>query len=184
MENYIINGLVEKNEEILGLFIDEYGKLLYSVVKSVLPYPNERGYVEECVDDVILLVWKNIDLYDHQGKFKAWLVSIARFKALDYKRKYKKLSLNDSLEDNTHYANSGIEEKLIQEEKFSSLNKALDILNDTDKIIIKLKYFEGCSAEEISKIIGFSPAFIYNRLSRAKKKLLVHNYDEMRDLYV
>ena len=183
MEDYIISGLVKKDEEVLSLFIDEYGKLIYSVVKSVLCYPNERGSVEECVDDVILLVWKNIDLYDHQGKFKAWLISIARFKALDYKRKYKKLSLNDTLEDNVHHEENSIDEKLINEERLTQLNKFMNLLNETDQTIIRLKYFQDYSTEEISKIISFSPAFIYNRLSRAKKKLQAFTSDEMRDIY-
>jgi len=110
-------------------------------------------------------------LYSGKGKFKSWLISIARFKALDYKRKYKKLQLNDEIEEGTLFQNSKIEENLIKNEKDEMLDNLISKLNETDQIIIRLKYFKDYSIEEISKVINFSPAFIYNRISRAKKKL-------------
>lgn len=171
MEENIIKGLLEKDEEILSEFVAQYGKIVYASIKNILCYPNERGYVEECFDDVIMLVWKNIDLYSGKGKFKSWLISIARFKALDYKRKYKKLQLNDEIEEGTLFQNSKIEENLIKNEKDEMLDNLISKLNETDQIIIRLKYFKDYSIEEISKVINFSPAFIYNRISRAKKKL-------------
>lgn len=171
MENIIINGLLNKDEEILEQFIDEYGRLIYNSVKSILCSPNERGYVEECVDDVIMLVWQNIDLYNHQGKFKAWLISVARFKALDYKRKYKKYSSNDALNENIEFQKNNLDNDLIVKEELAKLDNLLKNLNTIDRTIIKLKYFGGYTTEEVGKIMNFSPALIYNRLSRAKKKL-------------
>lgn len=173
MEEKIIKGLLEKDEEILALFVAQYGKIIYASIKNILCYPNERGFVEECFDDVILLVWKNIDLYTGKGKFKSWLTSIARFKALDYKKKYKKLQLNDEIEEDTLIQSSKIEENLIKTEEDKILNNLVSKLNETDQIIIRLKYFKDYSIEEISKAINFSPAFIYNRISRAKKKLQI-----------
>jgi len=44
----------------------------------------------ECVDDTLLIVWYNISSYDeNRGKFRRWLISVAKFKAIDYKWKGK-----------------------------------------------------------------------------------------------
>ena len=65
--------------------------LIYGVIKSILSESYEKEYIEECYDDVILIVWFKIRDFDlERGKFKNWIISIAKFKALDYKRKMKR----------------------------------------------------------------------------------------------
>ena len=62
------------------------------MVHSVLDTAHSKVLVDECVDDILLIVWYNINSYDeNRGKFRNWLISVAKFKAIDYKRKSNKV---------------------------------------------------------------------------------------------
>ncbi|RAN91862.1 RNA polymerase subunit sigma-70 [Bacillus sp. SRB_28] len=88
----IVEGL--RKQDMLALYtaIDRYGDLIYKVVHSVLDTAHSKVLVDECVDDILFIVWYNINSYDkNRGKFRNWLISVAKFKAIDYKRKSNKI---------------------------------------------------------------------------------------------
>ncbi|MGF7186815.1 DNA-directed RNA polymerase specialized sigma24 family protein [Desulfitispora alkaliphila] len=69
--------------------IDNYGGLIKSIVGKHLY--NLQHLHEECLDDVLLAVWDNIDsFYPEKNSFKNWVAAIAKYKSIDYKRKYLK----------------------------------------------------------------------------------------------
>ena len=50
-----------------------------------------QGVQDECINDVLLAIWNNINSFDEErSTFKNWIMGIARFKSIDYKRKYLK----------------------------------------------------------------------------------------------
>lgn len=87
-ENFVLH-IKLKDEEALRYAIERYGGLVKSVVRKHL-YPDaQMMFFEECVSDVFLGVWSNIDSYDaEKNTIKNWIAAIARFKAIDYGRKY------------------------------------------------------------------------------------------------
>ncbi|EOO17964.1 RNA polymerase subunit sigma-70 [Bacillus mycoides] len=88
----IVEGLRKQDMLALHTAIDRYGDLIYKVVHSVLDTAHSKVLVDECVDDILLIVWYNINSYDKKrGKFRNWLISVAKFKAIDYKRKSNKV---------------------------------------------------------------------------------------------
>lgn len=98
----IVEGLRKQDMLALHTAIDRYGDLIYKVVHSILDTAHSKVLVDECVDDILLIVWYNISSYDeNRGKFRNWLISVAKFKAIDYKRKvirlinYKSFSKKD-----------------------------------------------------------------------------------------
>ena len=84
----IVEGLRKKDMKALHAAIDQYGDLIYKVVHGVLDTSHSKVLVDECVDDILLIIWYNIDSYDEKrGKFRNWLISIAKFKAIDLRER-------------------------------------------------------------------------------------------------
>lgn len=176
----IINGLINQDMKSLDLLIDTYGRLIYTVINNILDRSHNKNDIDECFDDILLNIWYNIDCFDEsKGVFKNWIISIAKFKAIDYKRKISKSLSNIDINSTDIAESSNIEEELTIKEEYEELFMLIDKLSEVDRSIFIKKYINEESITEISKDLKLSPDYIYNRISRGKKKL----QDMKRRLY-
>ena len=97
-EKNLIKGLKKRDEFYLKTFIHGYGGLMKSVI---YPYfPNSPEDREEVLNDAILKVWQNIDAYDQaKSEFKNWCAAVAKYRAIDYYRRYHKESFHELFEE-------------------------------------------------------------------------------------
>lgn len=76
-DNFIFN-LSSKNEKALEYVIDQYGWLVKAIVQKHLY--NLVDYQQECINDVFLGIWNNIDSFDSsKNTFKNWVAGIAKY---------------------------------------------------------------------------------------------------------
>ncbi|MGL5152367.1 MAG: sigma factor [Clostridium sp.] len=86
-ENFILL-MKEGREESLSYVIKNYGGLINKVVSTHLN--NFEIFHGECVNDVYLAIWDNVNSFDNsRSSFKNWVVGIARYKAIDIGRQVK-----------------------------------------------------------------------------------------------
>lgn len=171
MEDKIIIKYIQKsNEKGLELLIEKYGGLIKAVVKRYLFKISE--YEEECIDDILLSIWNNINKFDKkQANFKNWIISISRYRAIDYNRKYLK-HVNDEYEDiNLVKDDKSVEENILRQELESYIEKLLENLNEEDRKIFRDIYIEEKKVEDLASEMKVKKSFIYNRVSRGKSKL-------------
>ncbi|GAB6085066.1 hypothetical protein JCM11672_03380 [Alkaliphilus crotonatoxidans] len=130
------------------------------------------NFYEECMNDCILAIWENIHYYDpKKSSFKNWIGGIAKYKSIDYVRKYLKDLDNENIEDLKIPVEDHSLMEILKEETNRELKKMIQSLSEEDAIIFQKLYFEYSNIEEISEYTGLSKPILYNRLSRAKKKL-------------
>ena len=86
-DKIIIKYIKKKKEEGLRLLIEAYGDYINTIVKNNLK--DLSYYQEECINDILLSIWNNIDSYDKdKNTLKNWIGVISKYKTIDYKRKY------------------------------------------------------------------------------------------------
>lgn len=86
-EENFIEEMKKRNEKSLEYVIDNYSWILKTVLKKHLFYLMD--YYEECMNDCLLAIWNNIDSYNpDKSSFKNWVGGIAKYKSIDYTRKY------------------------------------------------------------------------------------------------
>lgn len=162
----IVKYIKKKREKGMEMLIDNYRGIITSVVRKHLGVL--QSYEEECVNDVLLAVWNNIDSFDRQkNELKNWICAIAKHKAIDYKRKYIKKINTEKIESNISYIDKNLIQKEIQEE----IEEMLDCLNNRDKELFKKYYLEDFDLEEIAVDTNTNVSNLYNRLSRGRKKI-------------
>ncbi|MFC9445306.1 sigma-70 family RNA polymerase sigma factor [Bacillus cereus] len=150
--------------------IDRYGDLIYKVVHSILDTAQSKVLVDECVDDILLIVWYNISSYDeNRGKFRNWLISVARFKAIDYKRKSNKSYQLQEFQQERYEDRKNV--NLTKEERDYNFYVLIKELNEEDKKIFIKRYLDEYSVQEIALEFGMTRDTVYSRLSRGRKKL-------------
>lgn len=169
-EENFIKQLKNKNEKALEYVIDNYAWILKTVIKKHLfKLPN---YYEECMNDCLLGIWENINYYDpEKSSFKNWVGGIAKYKSLNYVRKYLRDLENQNMENVIISTEDNALKEILSKEISRETEKMLGSLSEEDREIFKKLYFEDKSMDEISDDTGLSKSVIYNRLSRGKKKM-------------
>ena len=166
--NIIVN-IIENDKEALDNLVDSYGKLIYGVIASVMLPNNMESDIDECFNDVLITIWTKIKSFDNKkGKFRNWIISLSKYKALDYLRRKRGFeSINES------YCNdeNSLEDKIISDEEKEILKKAIISLNEVDREIFTLRFLEDLDIDTVSKQLNIEKGAIYTRISRGKKKL-------------
>ena len=165
-DNEIILDLINGEQFALDNLSRTYGKLIYGVINKILCNYSEINDVDECFNDVLITLWRNIDCYDSKkGSLRNFLISVAKYKAIDYKRKINKRKICLEHKEEIIGINRSTE---LDNEDFYILIKGLK--EEDKKIFIKRYIFEE-SVEKIAKDLALSKEVIYKRLSRGKEKI-------------
>lgn len=171
-ENNFIKEMKKGNEDSLMYVIDNYGGLIKTIINKHLFYLD--AYKEECISDCFLAIWENIESYDEtKSEFKNWVAGIAKYKSIDYIRRYLREKDNISFEDISEdsFNNKDSLDIILEKEFNNQVKELLSYLSKEDQNIFIETYFNGKSAEEISINNNLSSSNIYNRLSRGRRKL-------------
>ena len=129
-DKLMIKYIKKRNEKGMEILIDQYNGLITSVVRYHLG--SLINYEEECVSDTLLAIWNNIDGFEkNKNSFKNWICAIAKYRAIDYKRKYLNKMELSTLDEETSY----IDKNLLQIEIQEELNETLNFLSKEDEKI-------------------------------------------------
>lgn len=151
------------DSDALSELIKQYQKPLYYFIKSML---KDFQTTEDIFQQTWLTVIKKIcDLKDTQA-FTTWLYRIARSHVYkELKRQKKLITLNETLvipKSNIHD-----EENFV--ENTERLHQFLEKLQTEYKEVLILRFFEGMSYEQISKVIDCNLGTVRSRIHYAKK---------------
>lgn len=165
-----IKHIKNKNEKAMYYLIDNYGWLLKTVVyRNLASLPNLQ---EECINDCLMGIWENIDKYQpDKSSFENWIAAIAKYKCIDYKRKYLKELYQVDVDEVSLADDSSTEEAILKKEVSKEVDELLNTLSKEDKKIFIKFYFEDKTALEIAEEVDLKEATIHQRLSRGRKKI-------------
>ncbi|MGL4913401.1 MAG: sigma-70 family RNA polymerase sigma factor [Romboutsia sp.] len=169
-EENFISRLKQRDEKALEYVIDNYGWVMKTVVHKYLF--NLESHHEECMNDIILLIWNNIQKFDEsKGSFKNWVGIISKYKAIDYFRKYKNSIDNENIDDLNIASKHDVHEEITKDHLSKELDDLLNQLKPKDKELFMKLYIKQQDIDEVAADMGISKTNIYVRLSRGKKKL-------------
>ena len=142
----------------------------------------DRSAAEEIVQDTFWKLWRRPDMFDpERGVLIAWLYTISRNLALDYKRKENRRPF-ESVINNIDGRVKGAIVPQMAAMADPSMSKAIrNAMNDLpaeQKSVIDLAYFEGMTHAEISERLGEALGTVKTRLRLGLNKLR----DAMRGL--
>ncbi|MFL0246325.1 sigma-70 family RNA polymerase sigma factor [Candidatus Clostridium stratigraminis] len=169
-DSLIINYIKKKNEKGMEMLIDIYGGLITTIVRKHLF--NLQNVQEECIDDILLAIWNNIDSFNKdKNSFKNWIGAISKYNAINYKKKYIKGLIHEDIDIYSFEASDNVENDLLKNELKAEVKSLLNNLKDDDKEIFIKHYLEERDIYSISKEMNMKASVVYNRLSRGRKKL-------------
>ncbi|MBY0074686.1 MULTISPECIES: sigma-70 family RNA polymerase sigma factor [Priestia] len=163
-DDWIVASIMRKKEKGLELLIDQYGGLITAIVRKHLG--TLKSYEEECINDVLLAVWHHIHRFDSEkNTFKNWVAAVAKYKAIDYQRKYIKTQ-HEALGEAEFGETSGVHNV-----QTNDVEELLGHLSEGDRELFKAYYLQEIELKQIAKKQETTISNLYNRLSRGRKKL-------------
>ena len=149
---------------------------LYDAYRDkVLAYLTKRTEgLEDAHDlchDVFVKVFRSLERYDEsKSSISTWIFRITRFTLIDYirtKHPGSQLAENIPSRDN-------LEESLIKGETLQCLAAALAELEQAERDIIIMRYYNGYSLTDISRLTGISYGMVKVKHKKALKKIGVY----------
>ena len=130
---------------------------------------------EEVSEDVYWQVWREAPRFDAQrGNVIAWLLTIARSRALDYLRKADDAELCEEpevllLDEPSHEGDP--QDLLAATQNNAKLNQALQQLEPVQRQLVAMAFFRGLTHEEIAVFSDMALGTVKSHIRRALKQL-------------
>ena len=147
----LIRKVADGDQYALAEIYDSTSNLVFGLVLRML---DDRAAAEEVLLDVYKQVWRQAALYDDKrGSPLAWLVTIARSRALDRLRSFKResqLKQTFATEARLHPSPTNPEQASVISEQQAMVRTALGALPPEQREVIELAYYSGLSQSEIA----------------------------------
>ena len=138
-----IRRMASKDTGALDAFYERYNRLAFSFVLHIV---GNRSDAEDVLLDVFWQVWQESSKYDaSRGKPVAWLLTIARTRAIDTLRSRNRSSEPD---------------RLILSDTRRAVPEALQELSLEQRVPLEMAYFQGMSHTEIASALKQPPGTV------------------------
>lgn len=155
-DSQIMRKVTEYDSKALEELYDRYSPVLYTLIKKIV---NDQVVAEEVLTDIFVIVWKKRKSFDFStNNVYTWLITLARNKAVDKKRRDE---TPDGMPEYTDdYETHNILPKLSKSIDPLDLKNALSVkdnfevalnnLTDAQQYVLYLAYYEGKTESEIA----------------------------------
>ncbi len=167
-----IGQILGGNSNAFSFIVDRHKNKAFNLAFRICGNHEEA---EEIAQDSFLKAYRSLRSFKMKSSFATWFYRIVYNTAISNVRIKKKgiLSLEDFPADATDFIGSNMSEEEAESEYRNSLiNFALQKINEEERGLISLFYYEEMSTEEISAVTGISKANIKVKLFRARQKML------------
>lgn len=187
----LIHQLIEGSQDALAGLYDRHAQAVFATAMRV---SRDRGIAEEVVQETFLTLWNRAELFDpSRGALSAWLLTIARNRAIDRLRvasRHERAATFSSFgrgqaddQSTVEWLTStgdligaagpeaGPEMALADKETRELIRDALASLSPVERNVIELAYGTGLSQSEIAAHLGWPMGTVKTRTRRAFRHL-------------
>lgn len=169
---YYIEQTLAGNSNCFSYIVDRHKNKAYNLAFRICGNHEEA---EELAQDSFVKAYKSLTSFKMKSSFATWLYRIVYNTSISHIRLKKKgvLSIEDFPADAADFLGNNTTEEEADKEYMSSLvNFALLKINEDERGLISLYYYENMTTEEISEVTGISKSNIKVKLFRARQKML------------
>ena len=151
-----------KDQNSMTELFDRYGSMVYSVALRVLKDP---GHAEDVMQDVFFNLWENPRAFiPGRGSLGAWLVVVARNRAIDTLRRRRP---SDPVDEVVLPAKTNLASEAERSTMMEKVRTVLNGLPTDQQRSLQLAFFEGMSHSEIAAQTGDPLGTVKTRIRTA-----------------
>lgn len=171
-EDLVKKIIKDNNPMLFGRLYDRYATMVYN---KCYGFAKTKSEAEDLTQDVFLLLFVKLNTFKGNSKFSTWLYSLTYNFCTNYVNRDKQKKIRDNsvpVEDQNQNFSTDISDADLFQMKSGKLEKALKLIDPDDKSILLLKYQDGVSIKELTKLMEISESAIKMRLKRAKTRII------------
>ena len=163
-----IEAIVDQDERALAALYDATFSRVFGLVQRIV---RDAALAEEVVEDAYFQVWRQAVRFDPaRGKALAWLLAMARSRAIDALRRearFEHEALDDDGRPEAPSAQPPHDELLDLARHRADLHQALLLLGAQPRQLVSMSFFRGLSHEEIAQQMGLPLGTVKSQIRRA-----------------
>ena len=169
----------------LSAFYKQYGSTVLALLMKML---GSQAEAEEILQEVFVELWRRAPQYDSsRGSVVAWVVTVARSRALDALRARTRRHGDRHLqfsEGHALWTDGGRPDVLVSSTRWhQALRQAFQRLNEDQRAVLELSYFVGMSHGQIAETLNLPVGTVKSRIlfgMRALRTMLPIIHRSMR----
>ena len=159
--------------EAFGQLMEPFEQLVWRVCWH---YTGSREAAEDCGQEAMIRIWRNLGNYRGECALESWVYRIAANCCMDWLRKKKRdrsVSMEPMRDQGFDPADEapGTEEQVVAKDERRRLRDAIALLPDDQRETLILTQLEKVPYEEAAKLLGISEGTVKSRVNRAKVRL-------------
>jgi RNA polymerase sigma-70 factor (ECF subfamily) len=159
-------------------FKEIYDSVFPLLVKIVFKITGNVDMAEEICQEAFIRLYERIDKFPDANQAKYWLIRVGKNLAINQqKRKGRERKAYERVLHEPKRKEETGEIKLLKQESYSEVQRALDTLPDKLKTVLVLKEYGNLNYKEIADILKISEGNVKVRVYRARKQLLEYFKD-------
>ena len=169
-DDQIVHRAAQGDEKAFELLVRRHQE---HVARIMWRFSHDEAMHADLVHEVFVQVYLSLDRFRGDAPFIHWLSALASRTGLRWWRRQSRdasrhCQLPDDMEDFRAKADDA---KTDYQSAAADLRAMLAELNDDDRAVLTLMYYEKKNAKEIASLLGWTHTATRMRLSRARKKL-------------
>jgi RNA polymerase sigma-70 factor (ECF subfamily) len=167
----LIKQVANKDPDAFSQLYDRFSTLVFTLAMRML---KARSDAEDLLQEVFVQVWRQAENYSaERGSPEAWIVNIARSRAIDKIRSIRRLEKSFVLTGDPARAESGenVESSAAESEARLTMNSAMANLPETQRKVLELAYFDGLTQTEIAERLAEPLGTIKTRMRSGIQRL-------------
>lgn len=182
MNNFLVSNLTDaqlvitfqesRDERCIGELYRRYHNRIYQYCRSII---RDHDAALDISQDVFVLMVEKLNGLRNAETFAAWLFRIARNESLDHCKAGRKYTVAYEQQYHDRPADPGEEEAAREKEQLlSSLEELLSDIDDDTSKLLRLKYLENFSIEQLESHYAIGESAVKMRLARARRRIQMH----------
>lgn len=165
--NQLLHKACKGDKDAFGQIYKIYFRKIYRYCRINL---NNEAQAEDVAQETFLKAWRSLSSFStYDGSsIQAFLFRIARNALIDLSRKKQEYPLEEALDIES---GDDIERELDKKEEIEKVQQALKKLEERERQIVILRFFEEMTGAEIARVMEINEGAVRVRLHRILKKL-------------
>lgn len=178
VEDFSLDALRSGDRAEFALLVDEYYEMIYRLAIKMVNNPQDA---EDILQETFIKAYRHLEKFDGRSSLSTWLYRIATNEALMFLRRQKPEPVSvdqtlDTIEGEVEPLqiidwSSLPEEELMSAEAQVYLDKAVEKLSPSLRVVFVLRDIQSLSTRETAEVLNISETAVKTRLSRARLQL-------------
>jgi RNA polymerase sigma-70 factor (ECF subfamily) len=168
---HLIQKVANQDRDAFSQLYDRFSTLVFTLAMRMLKV---RSDAEDLLQEVFVQVWRQAENYSaERGSPEAWIINIARSRAIDKIRSIRRMEKSFVLTDDPARAESSenVESSAAESETRLMMNSVLANLPQTQRKVLELAYFDGLTQTEIAERLAEPLGTVKTRMRSGIQRL-------------